>query len=93
MGRTLRGAKRAADIPALKLASGLPSDHRQRRPDGMLTRDQVLAQLCDRDWKLPATTATTPTLGELFVTYRADRFREYGNRRNAMPQVPARATP
>lgn len=57
------------------------------RADQLLTRDQVLAQLRDREWTMPTTTATTPPLAELFVAYRADRFREYGISRDRMPET------
>jgi hypothetical protein len=58
------------------------------RRDGVVTRDAVMALLRDRDWKFPANAATAP-LGELFAAYRADRFREYGQRRDQMPDEPA----
>ena len=61
------------------------------RPDGKLTRAAVLAQLRDREWTLPTSSATAP-LAELFVAYRADRYREYGQRRDQMPD-PSTATP
>lgn len=57
------------------------------RRDGTLTRDDVLALLRDRDWKFPANAASAP-LGELFAAYRADRFREYGQPRDQMPDQP-----
>jgi hypothetical protein len=56
------------------------------RPDGKLTREAVLAQLRDREWAMPAASAMAP-LAELFVAYRADRHREYGQRRDQIPDV------
>lgn len=62
------------------------------RPDGKLSRDSVLAQLRDREWTLPAASVTLP-FAELFVAYRADRYREYGNKRDQMPDVtPGKST-
>ena len=55
------------------------------RPEGRRAREAVLAQLRDREWEMPAAAATAP-LGELFVAYRADRWREYGNSRDRMPE-------
>jgi hypothetical protein len=55
------------------------------RPDRLLGRDEVLAQLRDREWTMPTLTATAPALAELFIAYRADRFREYGNARDRPP--------
>lgn len=55
------------------------------RADGVLKRVEVISQLRDRDWKLPATANTTP-LRELFVAYRADRYREFGQARDQMPE-------
>lgn len=60
------------------------------RPDGTLTRDEVIVQLRDRDWAFPESAATAP-LGDLYVAYRADRFREFGNARDHMPDKPAAA--
>jgi hypothetical protein len=54
------------------------------RRDGMLKREEVIAQLRDRDWQLPANWGTAP-LEELFVAYRANRFREYSSARDRMP--------
>lgn len=54
------------------------------RPDGTLSREAVLAQLRDREWTLPAAAATLP-FAELFIAYRADRYREYGTARDRMP--------
>jgi len=54
------------------------------RPDGTLTRDEVLTQLRDREWAMPASTSP---LAELFVAYRTDRFREYGSSRDRMPDA------
>jgi hypothetical protein len=54
------------------------------RPERVLGREEVLAQLRDRPWTMPGTTATTP-LAELFTAYRADRWREFGNSRDRMP--------
>ena len=56
------------------------------RPDGTLSREAVLAQLRDREWTLPAASATLP-FAELFVAYRADRYREYGITRDQMPDA------
>jgi hypothetical protein len=49
-------------------------------------REAVLAQLRDREWTLPASSATAP-LAELYTAYRADRYREYGQRRDQIPDV------
>lgn len=54
------------------------------RPDGTLSRPEVILQLRDREWQLPS--ATMP-LADLFVAYRADRFREFGNARDRMPHA------
>lgn len=62
------------------------------RPQPLLTRDEALAQLRDRPWPMPATTAATPTLAELFIAYRAERWREFGNRRDHMPDAQTPAT-
>ncbi len=62
------------------------------RPERVLARDEVLSQLRDRQWTMPTTTATTPTLGELFIAYRADRWREFGNGRDRMPDEPTPST-
>ncbi len=53
------------------------------RLEQTLTREEVIAQLRDRDWTLPA---ATTSLADLFLAYRADRFREYGNSRDRMPE-------
>lgn len=55
------------------------------RADGVLSREQVMAQLRDRAWALPAG-ADTAALGTLFVAYRVDRYKEYGNARDRMPE-------
>jgi hypothetical protein len=57
------------------------------RPGGVLTREQVLAQLHDREWLTPAPAESTASLAELFRAYRVDRFREYGNSRDRMPGI------
>jgi hypothetical protein len=55
--------------------------HRERA----LTREEVIAQLHDRAWlRTPDTTASS--LAELYNAYRADRFREFGNARDHMPE-------
>lgn len=56
------------------------------RRDGLLKREEVMAQLRDRDWTMPTNSATA-VLGELFAAYRADRYREYGNARDQMPDA------
>lgn len=58
------------------------------RREAVLPREEVLRLLRDRDWKFPANAATAP-LGELFIAYRADRYREYGQARDQMPDKPS----
>lgn len=60
------------------------------RPDGKLAREAVLAQLRDREWILPAASATA-SLADIYVAYRADRYREYGQARDQMPDSPTSA--
>jgi hypothetical protein len=56
------------------------------RRDGTLGRDEVITQLRDRDWKLPADAASAP-FGDLYLAYRADRFREFRNARDRIPDT------
>ena len=55
------------------------------RLERALTREDVIAQLHDRTWlRVPDTSSAS--LAELYSAYRADRFREFGNARDHMPE-------
>lgn len=61
------------------------------RQEAVLTREDGMGLLRDRDWPFPAQ-ATTAPLGELFVAYRTERFREYGQSRDRMPETRAQTS-
>src|SRR5262249_37834287 len=56
------------------------------RPIEKLSRDQLLAQLRDRDWTMPTGVGSSASFAELFRAYRADRYRTYGSARDQMPE-------
>jgi hypothetical protein len=62
------------------------------RFDRALSRQEVEAQMQDRTWLRPLPKSPR-ALSELYIAYRVDRFQEFGNERDRMPDSMSTSRP